>query len=50
MLYCDDEASADESGKTIQEKFETGEYSTRNVEDEFDMWVAWLDLSDYDIE
>jgi hypothetical protein len=48
VLYCGDEASADETGKTIEEKYESGEYTSVDVEDEFDNWIMWISLDDYD--
>lgn len=50
VLYCGDEASTDETGKTIEEKYESGEYTSADVEDEFDNWIMWISLDDYDYE
>lgn len=50
VSYCGDEASADETGKTIEEKYESGEYTSADVEDEFDSWIMWISLDDYDYE
>ena len=52
-LYADDEASSHADGHgmygpTIKERFDSGEIGAEDVEYEFDSWVMWLDLSDYD--
>lgn len=52
-LYADDEASSHSDdrgmyGPTIKERFDSGEIDAEDVEYEFDEWVMWLDLSDYD--
>lgn len=46
--FCDDEASADESGKTISERFDAGEITAEDVDSEFDGWVMWVDINDFD--
>lgn len=52
-LYAEDEASAEMDknrnwGKTLKEQYYDGEISAEDVEDAFDGWVIWEDLSEYD--
>ena len=44
-LYADDEASG-----FIEQKFYDGELTSEDMIDEFDQFIFWLDLSDYDVE
>lgn len=46
--YADDEASTDENGNTIQENYEQGNYSENDIDNLFDMFIMYLDISEYD--
>ena len=48
--YADDEASSDETGRTLVNRFEDGDIDDDGMDSEFDMWVEWLDLNDYDFD
>ena len=41
--YADDEASG-----FILEKFENGEYTAEDMDNEFEQYIMWLDLNEYD--
>jgi hypothetical protein len=49
MRYCEDEASTDESGKTLMEKYNAGEITGSDLDDYYDDWIMWTELSDFDI-
>ena len=46
--YADDEASSDGTSRTLIERFDDGEIDEYDMDNEFDQWVEWLDLSTYD--
>lgn len=50
MRYADDEASANEEGYTIQERRDLNMLDDYDIRTEFNEFVRWLDLSDFDTE
>ena len=50
MRYADDEASANEEGYTIQERRDLNMLDDYDIRNEFNEFVSWLDLSDFDTE
>lgn len=50
MRYVDDEASANEEGYTIQERRDLNMLDDYDIRTEFNEFVRWLDLSDFDTE
>lgn len=50
MRYADDEASANEEGYTIQERRDLNMLDDYDIRNEFNEFVRWLDLSDFDTE
>ena len=47
-LFCEDEASINDDGLTIMQRYENGDISNVGMELEFENWVMWEDLDDYD--
>lgn len=44
-LYADDEVSG-----FLSDKFDEGKITTNDMLDEFDQYIMWLDLNDYDTD
>ena len=46
--FAEDEASADENGKTIQTNYEQGDFDEIDISNSFDNFIMFLDIKEYD--
>ena len=46
--FAEDEASADENGKTIQTNYEQGVFDEIDISNNFDNFIMFLDIKEYD--
>lgn len=52
-LYCGDEVSAEQDergnyGDTLEEQYDDGRIDSEDIEREFDHWIVFVDLNEYD--
>ena len=46
--YAGDEVSADENGNTIQTNYEQGKFDEIDINNSFDSFIMFIDITEYD--